>query len=289
MIRGSERTSAGIRIIFLIPILFIILLSTPVSALDVPQLSGRVNDYAGMISPPVKEELNHKLAEIEKTDSTQIVILTIPSLEGDTIEDFSIRVAEKWKIGQKRLDNGILIIAAENDRKMRIEVGYGLEGKMTDLVSGRILDTIMKPAFRSGDYDRGFIETADAIIAVARGEFKAPPSTGQNPAKSSGLFFLVLAVILFLMADRRIIRSISGGAVLPLAAASLALPVVWSLILIPVGVLTGFLLHPYIPHMQGGSGHWGGFGGGFGGGGGFDGGFSGGGGGFGGGGASGDW
>ena len=121
--------------------LFLIILGVSISAsaLDVPQLTGRVNDYAAMLSPEAKTSIENKLVNLEKSDSTQIVVLTIPSLEGDALEDFSIRVAEKWRIGQAKIDNGAILLIVKNDRKIRIEVGRGLEGKLTDLKSRRVI------------------------------------------------------------------------------------------------------------------------------------------------------
>ncbi|WP_223267007.1 TPM domain-containing protein [Chlorobium phaeovibrioides] len=121
-----------------------------------PALSGRVNDYAGMISPAARRSIGAELERFEAKESTQIVILTVPSLDGDSMEDFSIRVAERWKIGRKGSDNGVLLIAARDERKLRIEVGYGLEGSLTDLTAGRIVDNEMVPAFRAGQMDEGF-------------------------------------------------------------------------------------------------------------------------------------
>ncbi|MBI5097300.1 MAG: TPM domain-containing protein, partial [Nitrospirae bacterium] len=112
-------------------------------ALDVPQLKGRVNDYADMISASAEARLEEELKSFEQSDSTQIVILTIPSLEGEVIEDFGIRVADAWKIGQAGKDNGVILIASKEDREMRIEVGRGLEGRLTDLMAGRIIDLVM--------------------------------------------------------------------------------------------------------------------------------------------------
>ncbi len=142
-------------------------------ALDVPKLQGYVNDYANMISPQAKGELENELKNFEQTDSTQIVILTVPSLEGEVIEDFDIKVAEAWKIGQKGKDNGVIFVVSKQDRKMRIEVGRGLEGKLTDLMAGRIIDLVVKPRFKRGDYDGGFIAGVSALIDTTRGEFKA--------------------------------------------------------------------------------------------------------------------
>jgi uncharacterized membrane protein YgcG len=105
-------------------------------ALDVPPYKGYVNDYADMISPQEEMKLERALQSFELTDSTQVAILTIPSLEGDSLEDFSIRTVDQWKVGQKGKDNGVLLLVAKNDRKIRIEVGRGLEPVLTDLLSG---------------------------------------------------------------------------------------------------------------------------------------------------------
>ena len=113
-------------------VVFILLWASYTSALEVPALKGRVNDYADILSSSTERQLDAVLGELEKTDSTQIVVLTIKSLEGDSLEGFSMRVADKWKIGQKGKDNGLMFLAAMQDRKMRIEVGYGLEGAIPD-------------------------------------------------------------------------------------------------------------------------------------------------------------
>uniref|UniRef100_Q3APQ1 TPM domain-containing protein n=1 Tax=Chlorobium chlorochromatii (strain CaD3) TaxID=340177 RepID=Q3APQ1_CHLCH len=168
-------------------------------ALTVPALTSRVNDYANMISPNVRAELEAKLAALETTDSTQLVILTVPSLEGDPIEDFSIRVAEAWKIGQKGTDNGVLLIVSQADRKVRIEVGYGLEGKLTDLQAGRIIRNNIAPAFKMGEYDLGFVQGTNSIIAAVRGEFIASDKKSQKSNKPSmPLLFVILFVFYIL-------------------------------------------------------------------------------------------
>ncbi len=236
-------------------------------ALDVPALKGRVNDYGNMITAKTERKLNEMLARFEASDSTQIVVLTVPSLEGDSIEDFSMRVSEAWKIGQKDKDNGALLLVSKNDRKMRIEVGYGLEGALTDVLSGQIVDNVISPEFKQGRFDDGFLLGTVAMIKASRGEFKG---TGlKRERRSSGgsifkllflLFFLPIWAFGFLGRHGR--RGRSSGGILP-----------W--------IILG--------SMMGGSHRSsGGFGGGGFGGGGF-GGFSGGGGGFGGGGASGGW
>jgi len=271
-------------------------------ALQVPALKGRVNDYAGLLSSGTAQQLEAALAELESTDSTQIVVLTIPSLEGDSLEGFSIRVVEQWQIGQKGKDNGALLLVAKNDRKIRIEVGYGLEGKLTDLVSGRIIRDVMVPQFKMGHYDQGIIDGVAAMVGVVRGEFVAPaPNRGRGrQGTSPGLVGLVVLLFFINMLGRinRGLGAAAGGVLAPIAGAFfLNLGFIGILSLIPAGAAAGFLMG-----LMGGpvsfgrtitrnrGGYWGGGfgGGGFGSGGGF-GGFSGGGGGFGGGGASGGW
>lgn len=279
-----------------------ILFPVQAHALDVPKVQGYVNDYADMISPSAKAQLESELKNFEQTDSTQIVILTIPSLKGEAIEDFGIKVAESWKVGQKGKDNGIIFIAAKQDRKMRVEVGRGLEGSLTDLMTGRIIDLVVKPRFKRGDFDGGFIAGVTALIDASRGEFKAEGDRRVKRRDTSSRFmtFLIFGafVILFLGSISRILGGAAGAIGLPamvyMAFASVG-PVM--LIILAAGGLIMGLLLPILfssgGHHRGGGflpggGYYGTGGGGFGGGSDF-GGFSGGGGGFGGGGASGDW
>ncbi len=288
--------------------LFFILWMSSTSGLDVPGLKGRVNDHGNMLSSSTEAQLEAVLKDLEQTDSTQIVVLTIPSLEGDSIEDFSIRVADKWKIGQEKKDNGAILIISKNDRALRIEVGYGLEGKLTDLVSGRIIQYVIVPCFKRGDFDGGVISGIQAMIQAVRGEFKAdqiPAGSGQKPAPGSGLFPILIILFLVNMMGRikRPLGAVAGGILFPVIGAMLFGPGLLMLLMIPVGVIAGLLLSYFGRNLSfntpPGSGrnknnYWksgggfGGFGGGGFGGGGF-GGFSGGGGGFGGGGASGRW
>lgn len=266
-------------------------------ALDVPQLKGRVNDYANMISPQVRSQLENELKNFEKTDSTQIVVLTVESLEGDALEDFSIRVAEKWKIGQKGKDNGAILIVAKKDRKTRIEAGRGLEGKLTDLTAGRIVQLVINPQFKRGDFDAGFSAGIRAMIDATRGEFKADkPKRGTLKGKglSSALPFLIFGGI-FLLVLGRISKVLGGGAgLLGFGAIGyvLGFPLLTAALLGALGLVLGIFL-PFLFGGRGGgtSGPGGFWTGGFGGGGDFGGGdsFGGGGGDFGGGGASGDW
>ena len=281
-------------------ILALFTFSSVAFALEVPPLSGHVNDYAGMLSPQAVQELETNLTAFEMSDSTQIVVLTIPTLEGESLEEFSIKVAEAWRIGQEKIDNGVILLIAKQERKARIEVGRGLEGKLTDLVSGRIIRGEISPRFKAGDIDGGFRVGVAAIMAVVKGEYKATPRDlghGKRSAHPAFTLFIFLAVAcIFLGSISRILGGVAGAVGLPIIG-FLLFPGLALLLLAGLGV-GGFLIGLFLTFLFGGGGRGGGgFGGGpfmwggFGGGGGFGdgGGFSGGGGGFGGGGASGDW
>ena len=265
---------------------------TPARALEVPQYQGYVTDLAGMISPVERQKLEQTLLAFEQSDSTQIAVLTIPSLEGDALEDFSIRTVEAWKIGQKGKDNGVLLLVSKGDRKIRIEVGRGLEGVLTDLLAGRIVDQIITPRFKANQLDDGFEAGVSAIISAARGEFKGlGTSRRARSGQSSLLPYLIFFAILvgFLGRLSKPVGAVAGAVLLPFFAflgVSSSLGWLILLLLIPGGALLGLLL-PILFANAGAGGFFMG-GGGFGGGG--DSGFGGfGGGGFGGGGASGDW
>jgi uncharacterized protein len=192
------------------------------NSLEVPRLEGYVNDYGNMISLAAKADLAAKLKSFEESDSTQLVILTVTSLESEPIEDYSIRVAEAWKLGQARKDNGILFLVSKKDGKMRIEVGRGLEGRLTDLMAGRIIDSVIKPKFKGGNYDEGFEAGIAALIDATRGEFKASgrASSGRisrpTPWQFSPQFiifaiWMVLIIVLIKVFDRRSGRRRGGG------------------------------------------------------------------------------
>ncbi len=245
----------------------------PALAREVPPLKGYVNDYGNMISPGVRSTIEEKLRAFEKTDSTQVVILTIPSLDGDVLEEFSIKVAEAWKMGQKGKDNGVILLVSDKDRKIRIEVGRGLEGKLTDLVSGRITREAIRPRFVKGDYDGGFVAATDAIIAAIRGEFKADKGAVRGPKKSSFPLPLLLIAgmigLFFLGKMSRVLGGAAGAIGLPVLAYFLGLSLITIILLGILGLLAGIFLPLLMGGFRGGDGFWpGGFGGfgGFGGG-----------------------
>lgn len=244
---------------------FVVLLQGVVSsALEVPPLRGRVNDYAGVMRRDQIQSLESRLARFERDTGHQVAVLTVPTLEGEDIEGFSIRVAEAWKIGKKGFDNGVILVVAIKDRRLRLEVGYGLEGVLPDAIAKRITSDYIVPHFRAQDYAGGIIAGIDAVLRVI-GREPLPPSARQK-ARSQGSRLESLAML-----------AITLGLLFMLAWSSIGgrrRSQVWS---------TRGRRDP--PIFWGG----GGFGGGNFGGGGFGGGFSGGGGGFGGGGASDSW
>ncbi|WP_043315750.1 YgcG family protein [Microbulbifer sp. HZ11] len=233
--------------------------ATAVANIQFPPLSGRVVDNANLLSQSTRYQLTERLQQQEKTTSNQIVVVTLPDLQGLTIEEYGYQLGRHWKIGQKDKDNGVLLIVAPAERKVRIEVGYGLEGALTDALSSNIIHTKILPQFRNGNFDGGIVAGVDSIIAAINNEYVAE-STDSNDNRQLAL--LVGVFLLFVMLQ------IFGSSAL--------------------GAPTGS--NRYRRGRYGGYYGGGGFGGyGGGGSGGFGGGFGGGGGGFGGGGASGGW
>ena len=228
------------------------------AAPDFPELTGRVVDNAQLLDPSTTTQLSGMLAAHEKATGEQLVVVTLPDLGGETIERYGYQLGRAWGIGQKDKDNGALLIVAVEERKVRIEVGYGLEGRLTDAQSSAIINQIITPAFRNGDYARGIVEGSQAMIQVLGGDPLAQTQQ-RNEGESShlggaGIWLTILMFIVLMIVRGGGGRGGRGG------------------------LLGGMLLGGAL----GGGGR---SGGGLGGGGGF----SGGGGGFGGGGASGGW
>ena len=165
------------------------------TALEVPPLQGRVNDLVGILSSTDKTRLEQQLSAIESETTNQIAILIIPSLDGNPIEDFSIRVSRTWALGRKGRNNGVLILMSVLEREARIEVGYGLEGALTDAQSSYIIRNIMVPEFRQQHYANGLSRAVDAIAAAIAGEFRPEsrsPVSDSGPDPFTALFLSVL-------------------------------------------------------------------------------------------------
>ncbi len=226
---------------------------------EFPELTGRVVDQADMLDAAAESQLTQMLLAHEQATTEQVVVVTLPDLQGNAIEDFGYQLGRHWGIGQEGEDSGALLIVAESERKVRIEVGYGLEGRLTDANSATIINQIITPAFRQGDFSAGIMNGAAAMVKVLGGEPLAvptqPPRDQAREKPSLGLaslFFIIVMAVISIVGGGKGRRGRGGAALLG-------------------GALLGA--------SMGGRG-----GGGFGGGG-----FGGGGGGFGGGGASGGW
>jgi uncharacterized protein len=185
-------------------------------ALEVPPLQGRVNDHAGVLPAQDKAALEARLEAYERKTGHQLAILIVPSLEGDPLEDFTIRVGEAWKLGRKGADDGIILFVAVNDRKIRIEVGYGLEGELPDALAERIRREVIVPAFRAGDMPGGIARAVSAITAATGGEGEAlPPQQRVRRDNSRGIspyFLLIVVLFLFLGGGRGMGGFIVGSA-----------------------------------------------------------------------------
>lgn len=171
-------------------LLLALALAAPAAALEVPFLSGRVNDHAALLSEASRQSLETALKDFEARTGHQAAVLTIPSLEGAPLEDFALKVSRTWALGRKGQNDGILFLISRDDRKLRIEVGHGMEGTIPDALAGRIIQDVVVPLFRSGDYDGGIAAGVNAIIAAAEGTYAPPPrasSSGRNDFADMGI------------------------------------------------------------------------------------------------------
>jgi uncharacterized protein len=272
----------------------------------VPTLARHVTDLTGTLTAQQVDQLDTQLAALEKQKGAQLVVLMVPTTQPDDIEDYSLRVAEANKLGRKGVDDGVLLFIAKNDRQVRIEVGYGLEGAIPDAASARIIREYLAPKFRNNDYFGGINDAVGALTLLINGEPLPPPVHGNEARQRGedlhGLFFFAIFALLVM---RGIFGRANAFVRVPLGAIVIG-GLCWLVASLGIGMLGAlfggiFMLMPAGAGRSIGGGGWGGFGGwggggfggggfgggGFGGGGG--GGFSGGGGSFGGGGASGSW
>jgi uncharacterized protein len=174
----------------------------PALAIDFPPLTGRVVDLADLLSPDEEAALSAKLQAFEQKSSDQIVVATIPSLNGEVLEDYANKLYRTWQLGQKQENNGVLLLVARDDHKLRIEVGYGLEGQLTDVMSKLIIENSIVPAFRAGDYAGGIAKGADDIITVVSGdgaelEARAKRNLQVDSGNAPDTVFLVIFGIFF--------------------------------------------------------------------------------------------
>ncbi|MGT2437949.1 TPM domain-containing protein [Bradyrhizobium betae] len=269
----------------------------------VPQLTGRVVDQTGTLSSGDIAALTQKLRDFETRKGSQVAVLIVPTTQPETIEQFSIRVAEAWKIGRKKIDDGAILVVAKNDRHLRIEVGYGLEGALTDVTSRRIIDEIITPKFRTGDFSGGISDGVDRMIRVIDGEPLPVPSPTVNFGNLDDLAPLFIVTLFASLGVGGFFRAMLGRLVGSLATGGVIAVLSWfilgsfsiALALGALGFVIGFIadlfaaMGPSTGSSRRGSWSSGSSGGGWSSGSSSSGGFSGGGGSFGGGGASGSW
>jgi uncharacterized protein len=278
-------------------------IATGVAQVAVPPLTARVTDLTGTLAPAQSAALEAKLRAFEERKGSQLAVLLVPTTEPEDIAGFGIRVAEAWKLGRKGVDDGAILIVAKNDRRLRIEVGYGLEGPLPDAIAKRIIEETITPHFKRGDFYGGIDAGVEQMIKVVDGEPLPEPDRGWSQRSSDGDWVFIALVLVVIGGG--ILRAFFGrtGGALATGAVAGTFAYLFTRILAIAGFvgIAGFILsllfggfggpRGWVNHgRRGGFGGWtsgGGLGGGgFGGGGG---GFGGGGGGFGGGGASGSW
>ena len=288
--------------------LVLVLLVSPLAALAddaaVPKLARHVTDLTGTLTAAQVDQLDARLVELEKTKGAQVVVLMVPTTQPDDLEDYSLKVAETNKVGRKGSDDGVLLLLAKNDRRVRIEVGYGLEGALPDAIAARIIREYMAPKLRGNDYFGGITEALNAITQIVQGEsLPAPVAPDDSHERRRGGGGQLIVPLLFgVLFMRGILGHAPLGVRMPLGGAitgGLGWLFLHSLVGGVIGLVAGalFMAIPLGAGRSIGGGGWGGGGfggwggGGFGGGGGSSGGggFSGGGGSFGGGGSSGSW
>lgn len=274
------------------------LIAVAAAQIAVPPLKARVTDLTGTLSAQQRSALEQTLAEFEHRKGAQVAVLIVPSTQPETVEEYAVRVEESWKLGRKGIDDGVLLVVAKNDRKLRIEVGYGLEGVLPDAIAKRIIEEDIVPRFKQGDFYGGMRAGTDRIMRVIEGE-KLPPPRAHAEARGASPDVFQWFVIAFFVAGiggpvvNRLFGRLPGAGLLGGGFAAFAWLLIGSALLAGLIGLLAFViaLLSSLGHGSGGSsyssGGWSSGGGGFDSGGG--GGFSGGGGSSGGGGASGSW
>src|SRR5712691_6938111 len=219
----------------------------------VPPLRAHVTDLTGTLSAPQIQDLDSRLSEFERGKGSQIAVLMLPSTQPETIEEYSIRVADAWKIGRARVDDGAILVVAKGDRKLRVEVGRGLEGAIPDAVAKRVVSDVIAPHFRSGDFYGGVAAGTDALMKLIEGEGLPAPRSGviiygvHRPIDLQTIFLLFVALVLTGAIFRRLFGRVIGagisggivGAIVWLAAGVLAFAVIGGLIGFVIALVNG--------------------------------------------------
>lgn len=271
----------------LLALLLGLLLPAWAAPVAVPPLTARVTDLTGMLSSAQVAALERKLAAFEAEKGSQIAVLVVPSTGEETIEQYSLRVVEQWRLGRGKVDDGALLLVARDDRTLRIEVGYGLEGALNDATAKRIISEIIVPRFQQGDFPGGIDAGIDSMIAVVRGEPLPPPRPAANGVSDGFSRLLPLVMLVFVFGG--LLRALVGRLPAALLGGAGVSVLSWFLAgTLSIALIAGVIAFVFVL-LGGGGGMGGGWHSGGRSGGGFGGGFGGGGGGFGGGGASGRW
>ena len=223
--------------------------SVAFAVVAVSPLVGRVVDQTGTLGSGDVDSLNQTIRSFETRKGSQIAVLIVPTTDGEAIEQFSLRVAEAWKIGRKKIDDGALLVVAKNDRRLRIEVGYGLEGALTDVTSRRIIDEFITPKFRNGDFAGGISAGVNQIMRVIEGEKLPAPQQTEQPQGSRQTWllehvnplnpFIIGAVLLI----GTILRSTLGRLIGSIATGGLVAVLAWFFIgLVSIAILAGLVV-----------------------------------------------
>jgi uncharacterized protein len=263
--------------------------STVFAQVAVPPLAARVTDLTATLTAPQTATLEQTLQAFEASKGSQLAVLIVPTTAPETIEQYALRVAEQWKLGRKKVDDGAILVIAKDDRALRIEVGYGLEGALTDLTSKRIISDIITPRFKEGDFYGGIAAGVEQMIRVVSGE-ALPAPTPRSAAGAAGIEHFAPVIFIVALVVGGVLRALLGRLPGALVTGGLVGLVAWFFAgALFIAIIAG-VIAMVVTLFGGGMRSLGGFGGGGGfGSGGSGGGFSGGGGGFGGGGASGRW
>ncbi|MBD3671618.1 MAG: TPM domain-containing protein, partial [Gammaproteobacteria bacterium] len=218
-----------------------------------PELTGRVVDQAGLLSPEAEQALVQRLAGHEQASGNQVVVVTLDSLQGQAIEQFGYQLGRHWGIGQADEDNGVLLIVAPKERKVRIEVGYGLEGRLTDAISHQIIQRQIFPAFKQENYEAGILAGTGAILDALGGDYVAPTQTPRQTADEPGMgwiFFVALglAQLITIFTRRRWLSGLSASAtafVIAWITAALGSAIVLAVVVFVAHLLLSGRMHWY--------------------------------------------
>ncbi len=286
------RSRSGLRALIRLFGILVLVFASAVGAADevaVPPLRARITDLTGTLDSGQLASLEAELRAFEQRKGSQIAVLMLPSTQPETIEQYSLRVAERWKIGRAKVDDGAILVIAKNDQRLRIEVGYGLEGAIPDVVAKRIIREVIAPHLLANDFYGGIRDGAQTLMKLIEGEKLPPPAKAQGSTIDDYQSLFIVLLIVVVVAGgvlKAVFGRVPGSAATGVAAGFIAWAIAGALGAAVIAGVVAFL----IALLGGGRGYYpGGFGGGGLGGGGGGGGFGGGGGGFGGGGASGSW